>query len=522
MKRSILALLLPPLFLAAHTFRVASYNIENLFDLQKNGTEYTEYIPNTKYGWNEKMFSLKTDNIARVICDMKPDIIGLQEVESIIALRRLLSAVNRCGVSLVFSAIAKRKPTTVKTAVLSKYPIIDIDEIDPDSTLRTRNILEATIEIEGNRLHIFVNHWKSRSGPESRRIVSAKALARRLAMIEGAEEYILLGDFNSGWNEYMTIKSSPRLNDTYGKTGINHFLNTIKNSKIVSKPDFKAPYHYNLWLELPVRHRWSHNFHGRKVSLDHIILPSSMFDNRGINYIDGSFRVFKPSYLFTEKEERPYRWQISKKRYGKHLGKGYSDHLPIYADFSTAPFTPKKIEREMGNLYEPVQKPMNVSISELYDMPPGETNVFVKEAVVIYKKGPFAIIKEPKGRAILVYKDVDGLEVEGKYRLGIKRLYRYRGLQEVTKIDILQKLEKVDIKPLLLRKFAKLEKKKHLNEVIATISGTYRRGYLHYGKGHKVKLYFKSRKKRPKNGTFITLENIRIGFYRNRLELVID
>lgn len=35
----------------AKTFKVASYNLENLFDLATDGTEYPEYIPNTGYGW---------------------------------------------------------------------------------------------------------------------------------------------------------------------------------------------------------------------------------------------------------------------------------------------------------------------------------------------------------------------------------------------------------------------------------------------------------------------------------------
>ena len=29
-------------------FKVASYNVENLFDMQYNGTEYKEYIPNNE------------------------------------------------------------------------------------------------------------------------------------------------------------------------------------------------------------------------------------------------------------------------------------------------------------------------------------------------------------------------------------------------------------------------------------------------------------------------------------------
>jgi ribosome-associated toxin RatA of RatAB toxin-antitoxin module len=54
----------------ARTFKVVSYNVENLFDLNKDGTEYTEYIPNTGYGWTKNILDIKVANIAEVIKDL--------------------------------------------------------------------------------------------------------------------------------------------------------------------------------------------------------------------------------------------------------------------------------------------------------------------------------------------------------------------------------------------------------------------------------------------------------------------
>ena len=47
------------LTLNANTFSVASYNVENLFDLKEDGNEYSEFIPNTKSNWNENSFNIK-------------------------------------------------------------------------------------------------------------------------------------------------------------------------------------------------------------------------------------------------------------------------------------------------------------------------------------------------------------------------------------------------------------------------------------------------------------------------------
>ncbi|SFP37540.1 endonuclease/exonuclease/phosphatase family protein [Hydrogenimonas thermophila] len=507
-------------FLLAKDFRVASYNVENLFDLQRSGSEYTEYIPFTKYGWNKRAFNIKVNNIAQVICDMKPDIIGLQEIESDYSLKALQIALKRCGLRMPYRAIANKKPSTVKTALLSKYPIIKKREIDPDGKLRSRNILEVLLNVAGRRLFIFVNHWKSRSGAESRRITSAKALMKRLLKLPKNSDYILLGDFNSNWDEYKTILRTPRLNDTNGITGINHILKTIKDDKLVTKFNIRWPYHYDLWLELPPEKRWSHNFFGKKSALDHIILPYGMFDNKGINYKDKTFHVFKPNYLI-KRDGSIFRWQVSEKGYGKHLNRGYSDHLPIYAEFTTKPFilTTKKVEVESPS----TKLEKNIAhISDLYNMPLGWKNITIPEAVVIYKKPPFAILKEPNDRAILVYKDINALRYSHKYKVLVKDLYEYRGLREITKLKVLKDLGKRYINNLLLKNFKDLNKKEYINEVVKKITGKYRDGYLYYKNGKKIKIYFKNGESIPVNNETVTLKNIRIGLYKNKPELVVE
>ena len=66
----------------AKIFKIASYNVENLYDLEFNGTEYPEYIPNTVFRWNKQNFTIKLRNISQVIKDLEADIVALQEIES--------------------------------------------------------------------------------------------------------------------------------------------------------------------------------------------------------------------------------------------------------------------------------------------------------------------------------------------------------------------------------------------------------------------------------------------------------
>jgi hypothetical protein len=217
------------------------------------------------------------------------------------------------------------------------------EEVKVDNEL-ARNILKVTLNIDGDRLILFINHWKSKRGPESMRMAYAKALRKGIDKLTADADFMLIGDFNSNYNEYTTFRNSSRLNDTNGITGINHILKTIKNSgknskmineKILTKQAANE-YLYNLWLEVSKIRRWSYNFFGKKGSPDNIIVSKGLYDDKGISYSDNLFNKFQPGYLF--KGKAVYRWQKAKKGRGRHLGKGYSDHLPISAYFSTEPF----------------------------------------------------------------------------------------------------------------------------------------------------------------------------------------
>ena len=314
--------------------RIATYNVENLFDLNRSGHEYAEYIPGTPWQWNAGTYRAKLKNIARVIADMRPDVIGLEEIESDQALRDLQVALNRAGLYLPHRAIADAKESTVKTALLSRFPIKVKREIKVTNGNRIRNILEVKLDADGEPLYVFVNHWKSKSGPESMRIVSAKALKQRLDAL-GNVPYVLVGDFNADYDEKHLFVRKRKHNDTEGITGINDVLRTMIDGKGVTIGGLQAcgDCAYDLWYELPGLQRWSHNFYGQKEALDHIIISPALADGRAWEYIQGSFARFRPDYLF-DKKGALYRWQRSRTYPKHHTGKGFSDHLPIYADFA--------------------------------------------------------------------------------------------------------------------------------------------------------------------------------------------
>lgn len=310
---------------------LATYNVENLFDLQKNGNEYEEYIPNGISKWNQKNYKIKLKNISQVIKDINADIIAIEEIETLGALKDLRFVLKQNGLYYQYYKIADSKNTTIKVAILSKIPFVYTKEVSVTASYKYRNILEAKFKIDNKELYIFVNHWKAKSGAESQRIISAKALTKRIKQIGYDKNIILLGDFNSDYEEYEKFKRNRKLNDTNGKTGINHVLKTIDQTRTASQTKYKEYNFYNLWYDTNEDERFSYIFRGEKETLDNILISQPLLKNRNIYYKEGSISSYKPSYLL--KGKKIYRWQTSRKKPYIHKGKGYSDHLPVVARF---------------------------------------------------------------------------------------------------------------------------------------------------------------------------------------------
>ncbi len=313
---------------------IASYNIENLFDLNRDGQEYPEYIPYTASNWNKKTYKIKLQNIAKVIQEIDADIIALQEVESLEALRDLRFTLKQNGLYYQSYKIADKKNTNIKVAILSKIPFFYTNEVDVTASYAHRNILECKFRVNKKDFYLFVNHWKAKTGPESKRIVSAKALLKRIKQLGYDKNIILLGDFNSDYEEYLKFEKKRAHNDTNSKTGINHVLKTINQVQKAPLVTYEKENFYNLWYDTNEDERYTYIYKGKKEALDNILISQSLLNNQDMYYQHSSIHSYKPQYLFKGKSIN--KWKISKKQPHVHKGKGYSDHLPIVAKFIVA------------------------------------------------------------------------------------------------------------------------------------------------------------------------------------------
>ena len=351
--------------LAARDFMLVAYNVENLFDVD-GIANYDDYKPD-KYG--PAQLATKVTNagslLARFNGGVGPDILVVDEIEidftpgankpdydallkkytgtnvkqmlagnpsaevrDLPAEFFLLKALNDAGAGpyhLVIGADTSNpdeRPSTVKVAIFSKFPIVETRSYPTQSA---RDILEAKLDVDGAPLYVFGNHWKSgASDPktEPTRVQNAGVLKARVDRILSADPHadiIIAGDLNSQYNQSARYPAM-------GETGINTVLGSQGNELAIRGDD--RPF-YNLWYELPPAARASDLYRDEWGTLIHIIVSRGLYDFRGVQYIDNSFGVAKVAGVNADAAGRPFRWS------NEGNGSGYSDHFPIFARFTT-------------------------------------------------------------------------------------------------------------------------------------------------------------------------------------------
>ncbi|MBC8010328.1 MAG: hypothetical protein H7067_09545, partial [Burkholderiales bacterium] len=349
------------------TFAVVVYNVENLHDL--DGVALYDDFKGNQY--TPAHLRVKATNVATILAKIDkgagPAIAMFNEIEldqtpdSTIAdydawlasladqpLEKLLSsptvspelagvpaeawllkACVEAGLTGYHVAVTDERPGAggaVRNVLFTRFPIKAVRSHPVEDA---RAILEVELEVNGQPLTVFVNHWKSMRGQEPKvtegaRRQNAGVLRDRINALlrEDPNADILVGgDLNSHYNHKQ------RERDLGGKSGINDILGSQGNELAVRGKDRPL---YNLWFELPSDQRASDEFDGSWGTLMHFIVSRGLYDQNGIQYLDNSFAVMKFPGLNVNALGLPNRFSRGKTPYG------FSDHLPLYARFRVA------------------------------------------------------------------------------------------------------------------------------------------------------------------------------------------
>ncbi len=394
--KNLLLLLLLLLTLEAKDVKIATYNVQNLFDLVDNGTEYKEYVPGKKSGWTKEVFETKVKNIAKVIRDIDADIIALEEIENLNSARILNRALKEKSYPYIYTFFNDK---SVGEVLFSRYPVANKYSLEIDGFPRKIGVVKFYIDYQ--KLTIYINHWPSfKHGFEARKKY-AQAIKKDL---NPKDEVVILGDLNA---PYKIRK------EEWGKS----IVEVLKAGK------FDKPL-YNLWYEIAPNERYTYIYGRVRNALDHIIVSKNMFDDKRFEYKPKSFHVFKPDYL-VDKRGYPKRWKISKK--GKHLGEGFSDHLPIYATFQTKPYDKRKIEKIVDIRY--LKKMLN-------DLLPA-----VLKNVEVLRVDRYSVLIGDGSDKIKIYLPDDKFEKGKRYDILVKEIGRYKRSIEIKLCRILREIK---------------------------------------------------------------------------------
>jgi endonuclease/exonuclease/phosphatase family metal-dependent hydrolase len=221
---------------------VAFYNFENLFDtIGDVNTNDDEWTPNGAQHWTIEKYEQKLKNLSRVLSEIgRPDnsnapvLIGGAEIENRAVLEDLIKqpkllpfdygiihfdSPDKRGIDVALLYQRKYfKPTSYSNIPLHIYQnkvSLKEEEIQKEDDIEikiadkirvfTRDQLLISGFLEGEELHIVVNHWPSRSGGEKASSIfreAAGTLNRRiidsLQRINPNAKVITMGDLNDG------------------------------------------------------------------------------------------------------------------------------------------------------------------------------------------------------------------------------------------------------------------------------------------------------------------------------------
>jgi hypothetical protein len=311
---------------------IAFYNLENLFDTINDPTKYDEASPMMELKVNRSnVYKHKVRNMANVISKIgvevahnSPAIIGVSEVENREVLEDLVN--DSLLIEKDYGIIHYHSPDARGIDVALLYqkqfftPIStsshELKIYDDTSRKRvyTRDQLLVSGNLDGDLIHVIVNHWPSRSGGEAKsrpKRVAAAKLSKRLVdslqVIDPYAKVFIMGD----------------LNDDPTNASVKTVLNAKKDREKVGFKDIYNPYESmfkNGIGTTAYRDAWS--------LFDQILITEPLLKKDFSSYRFYKAGIFNEPFL-TQKSGRfkgyPYR------SFGySGFTEGYSDHFPVY------------------------------------------------------------------------------------------------------------------------------------------------------------------------------------------------
>ncbi|WP_345004481.1 endonuclease/exonuclease/phosphatase family protein [Snuella lapsa] len=311
---------------------IAFYNLENLFDTINDPKKLDEISPIMELKYNRRtIYQKKVQNMARVIANIgyevsgnTPAIIGICEVENRTVIEDIVN--DSLLISKDYGILHYNSPDArgIDVALLyqkqlfspistSKHELKIYDNTSKER-IYTRDQLLVSGQLEGELIHLIINHWPSRRGGELRsaykRMTAARLTKHIIDSLQITDPYakiFIMGDFNDDPIS-SSIKSvlKPKMNTKkLGLKGLyNPFEKMYKNGAGTTA----------------FRDTWS--------LFDQIMITSPLLNKDFSLFQFYKAGIFNKPYLVTS--QGSYKGYPLRSFSNKGFTNGYSDHFPVY------------------------------------------------------------------------------------------------------------------------------------------------------------------------------------------------
>lgn len=311
---------------------VAFYNLENLFDTVNDPDKNDEASPMMEIKANrEEIYKKKVHNMARVISDVGSDVtknapalLGVAEVENIDVLEDVVNdplllakdygivhfnSPDRRGIDVgllyqksLFQPISKSTHT------------LKIFDDQSRKRIYTRDQLLVTGKLDGEKIHVIVNHWPSRRGGEARsrakRVAAAKLNKRIIDSLQVIDPYakiITMGD----------------LNDNPNNASVKDVLNAKRKKKNVELKGI-----YNPMIDFYKKGLGSNAYRDNWSLFDQIMVTKPLIEKGYDSFKFYKAGIFNKNYLVNKKGR--YKGYPKRSFSNGAFINGFSDHFPVY------------------------------------------------------------------------------------------------------------------------------------------------------------------------------------------------
>lgn len=310
---------------------IAFYNVENLFDSINDPLKFDEASPIMSLKYDRcAVYAKKIKNMAKVIADIgaklsknTPVIIGLAEIENRQVLEDLAndSSLVKKEYGIVHFDSPDRRGIDVgllyqKTFFVPMSISNHVLKIYDSSRKRiyTRDQLLVSGKLEGEMIHIIVNHWPSRRGGE------AMSRPKRLAAARLNKRII---DSLQAINPYAKIFSMGDLNDNPTNASLKKILQAKKDKDNVGLKGI-----YNPMATFFKKGLGTNAYRDSWSLFDQILITKPLLENDYASFRFYKAGIFNPPYL-TNKKGR-FKGYPFRSFANNQFTNGYSDHFPVY------------------------------------------------------------------------------------------------------------------------------------------------------------------------------------------------